>query len=223
MIWIFDLAEDRNTNIRELAWPGASSSRCHAYLKPRIDLECYSSTMLSLTLARSMKNKTGSHQCTRAVCSIVAGIRSTLTPRCIDALFGVRIPFQSLVQSPIQIPVRQSSDPVHVYTGHRTPVGNWYPKPIYPATPETPGLSILSFWTVSKGASNWISVQSAKSATRREKKKTKPILWLGAFGPSNKKSVYSLLDPALKSETHLLEFSIVTYVVKNQIRWVLIY
>ena len=45
-------------------------------------------------------NKTGSHQCTRAFCSIFAGIHSTLTPRCIDALFGVRIPFQSLVQSP---------------------------------------------------------------------------------------------------------------------------
>ena len=33
-----------------------------------------------------------------------------------------------------------------------------------------------------------ISVQSAKSATRRKKEKTKPILWLGTFGPSNNKT-----------------------------------
>ena len=32
-------------------------------------------------------------------------------PRCIDALFGVRIPFQSQVQRAIQIPVRQSRVP----------------------------------------------------------------------------------------------------------------
>ena len=43
-----------------------------------------------------------------AVCSVFAGIHSTLTPQCIDALFGVRIPFQSLVQRVIHIPVRQS-------------------------------------------------------------------------------------------------------------------
>ena len=39
-------------------------------------------------------NKTGSHQRTRAVCSIFAEIHPTLTPRCIDALFGVRIHFK---------------------------------------------------------------------------------------------------------------------------------
>ena len=55
-------------------------------------------------------NKTGSHQCTRAVCSTFAEIHSTVAPWCIDALFGVRIPLKSLVQSQsvIQIPVRQS-------------------------------------------------------------------------------------------------------------------
>ena len=42
-------------------------------------------------------------------------------------------------------------NPVHVYTGHRTLVGNWYPRPtyIYPIiTPETPSLSI-TFGTLS--------------------------------------------------------------------------
>ena len=39
-------------------------------------------------------NKTGSHQCTRAVCSVFAGIRSTLTPRCIDALSGLEFHFK---------------------------------------------------------------------------------------------------------------------------------
>ena len=52
---------------------------------------------------------------------------------CIDALLGVKIPFQSQVQSPEgnpdSIPPVQS--PVHVYTGHRTPVGNWNPRPSY--------------------------------------------------------------------------------------------
>ena len=89
---------------------------------------------------------TGSHQCTLAVCSTFAEIHSTLTPQCIDALFGVRIPFQSLIQSPEGNPDSSPpvQSPVYVYTGHRTPVGNWYPRPsyIYPMTPETPGLSI---------------------------------------------------------------------------------
>ena len=60
-------------------------------------------------------------------------IHSTLTPRCIDALFVVRIPFQSLVQSPEGNPDSSPpvQSPVHIYTGHRTPVGNWYPKPTY--------------------------------------------------------------------------------------------
>ena len=71
-------------------------------------------------------------------------------PRCIDALFGVRIPFRSLIQRLIQIPVQS---PIHVYTGHRTPVGNWYPTPIYPMiaiseNTRTPGLSI-TFGTLS--------------------------------------------------------------------------
>ena len=42
-------------------------------------------------------------------------------PRCIDALFGVRIPFQSQVQSPECSPPVQS--PVHLYKGHRTAEG----------------------------------------------------------------------------------------------------
>ena len=56
--------------------------------------------------AQFSQNKIGSYQCTQAVCSTFAEIHSTLTPRCIDALFRVRIPFQSLVQRAIQIPVR---------------------------------------------------------------------------------------------------------------------
>ena len=63
-------------------------------------------------------NKTGSHQCTRAVCNTFAEINSTVTPWCIDALFGVRIPFQSLVQSPegnpdSSPPVQRSSPCLH--------------------------------------------------------------------------------------------------------------
>ena len=54
-------------------------------------------------------NKTGSHQCT-PVCSTFAEIHSTLTPQCIDALFGVIILFQSPVQSPEGNP--NSSPPV---------------------------------------------------------------------------------------------------------------
>ena len=47
-------------------------------------------------------------------------------PRCIDALFGVRIPFQSQVQSPEGNPDSSPpiQSPIYVYTGHRTPVGN---------------------------------------------------------------------------------------------------
>ena len=213
MIWIFDLAEDRNTNITELTWPGASSSRCHANLKPRIDLECYSSTMLSLTLARSMKNKTGSHQCTRAVCSIVAGIRSTLTPRCIDALFGV---------SPEYNP--DSSPPVQRLHRSQNARGKLISETYLSCDTRNAWSFYLVFLNCQQRCLELNQRSKCKIGnTKEKKKKTKPILWLGAFGPSNKKSVYSLLDPALKSETHLLEFSIVTYVVKNQIRWVLIY
>ena len=50
------------------------------------------------------------HQCTRAVCSTFAEIHCTVTPRCIDALFGVRMPFQSLAESPKGNP--DSSPPV---------------------------------------------------------------------------------------------------------------
>ena len=95
-----------------------------------------------------ISNKTGSHQCTPAVCW---NSFYTETP-CIDALFGVRIPFQSLVQSPEGNPNSCPSvqSPVHVYTGHKTPVGNWFPKPSYisPATPKNIGLSI-AFGTLS--------------------------------------------------------------------------
>ena len=80
------------------------------------------------------KNKTGSHQCTQAVCSTFAEIHSILTSRCIDALFGVRIPFQTLAPSPKGIP--DSSPPVQSCLH--------CPRPsyIYPTTPETAGLSI---------------------------------------------------------------------------------
>ena len=72
-------------------------------------------------MKRNLKlNKTGSQQCTRAVCSTFTEIQSTVTPRCIDTLFRVRIPFQSLAQSlksnPDSSPPFQS--PVHVYTSH---------------------------------------------------------------------------------------------------------
>ena len=67
--------------------------------------------------SRCKTNKTGSHQCTRAVCSTFTEIHSTLTPRCIDALFGIRIPFQSLAQSPKGNP-DSSPESSHVYTSH---------------------------------------------------------------------------------------------------------
>ena len=56
-----------------------------------------------------IKDKTGSHQCTRAFCSTFAEIHSTLTPR--GALMhysGLEFHFKvySKVQRKIQIPVR---------------------------------------------------------------------------------------------------------------------
>ena len=83
--------------------------------------------MASTTTLHKLKiNKTNSHQCTRAVCSTFAEIHPTVTLWCIDALFGVSIPFQSLVQSTEGNPESRSpvQSPVHVYTGRRTPVGN---------------------------------------------------------------------------------------------------
>ena len=53
--------------------------------------------IVSKQYAIIQSNKTGSHQCTPAVCSTFTEIQSPVTPRCIDALFGV--PFQSLAQS----------------------------------------------------------------------------------------------------------------------------
>ena len=47
-------------------------------------------------------------------------------PLCIDELFGAK---SSPELNPDSSPLVQSL--VHAWTGHRTPVGNWYPRPTY--------------------------------------------------------------------------------------------
>ena len=80
---------------------------------------------------------------------------SFYSPRCIDALFGFKIPFRSLVQIPEvnsdpSLPVQS---PV-MFTRSQNARGNWYPRPIFILwlrslkTPETPDLSI-TFGTLS--------------------------------------------------------------------------
>ena len=78
----------------------------------------------------SKSNKTGSHQCTRAVCSTFAEIHSTVTPRCIDAAQSPKGNPDS--SPPVQSPVMFTQVTVLYYT----------------TTPETPGLSI-TFGTLS--------------------------------------------------------------------------
>ena len=96
------VTEDRSLAVLELGCGTGKFTQVLLYIL-KVPVRVIASDSLE-----SMVNKTGSHQCTRAICSIFAGIHSTLTPRCIDELFGARIPFQSPVQSAIQIPVRQS-------------------------------------------------------------------------------------------------------------------